>query len=138
MKVTKEQLQKLFEEDLQGQFPMELYVSSKILDFVSSERKENLERISFGKLLEVTNVEMQMLASAAQYLTGDRAQLLELKFVFIDNDTPIEISDETARILDKTGQFNHPLTGEKVINGRSKVFLMFGLGKNGLDIVTGE
>jgi hypothetical protein len=134
MNATKEHLQTMFNDDLASQFPMEWKASTRILDFVSSERKENLTHISFGKLFEVSGVDsMTKVAKTAQYLTGARAELLELKFEFVDGDFTVDVSYDDVHHLRETGEFKHPLTGELVVDAESKVFMYFGLGVNGLE-----
>ena len=135
MTVTREQLEQMFNDDLAGQFPWELHICLKILDFISSEKKENLNHITFRKLFELSNgPSMPTVTSAAQYLTGDRAQLLDIAFEFCSKSLIYPLTIDEVCTARSAGEFKHPITGELVDDWEHKILIYFILGVNGLEV----
>lgn len=101
----------------------------RILDYVY--KGANIyTHISFGslnQLLEGKFSEVEIL-KAIQYLCGDKVEVLDINFEFIDDDdTSYQIVKENVAEAIKTGYFVHPITGDVLEKAEfeSKIFSYF-------------
>lgn len=62
-----------------------------------------------------------------QYITGDKAHLLEIGFEFIDEDEIYQISKHDIHEAEKTGEFYHPDRGELVDEYEKNIYTYFTL-----------
>lgn len=119
-------------------FEKEKNICMDILDFLIESEEEALNRITFFDLFLATkslsSEEQNFVFKAAQYLTGDRAQLLEVAFEFRHNGLIYPLIIDDVYNARNTGIFKHPITGDDVDDFESKIVLYLVLGKKGKEL----
>lgn len=100
-----------------------------ILDYVYSN-KDSIRHISYGSLSSLTNgmFPIEHILMATQYLSGSKAQVLDLQFEFIDDDDEsYGVSKKELSDAYKNNFFIHPRTGEVIQKNdfEKKIFQYF-------------
>jgi hypothetical protein len=135
--MKKEQIIEFIDKDL-AFFPKEKSICRAIFNYICSENKQNLRHITFNTLKKQAGLlDAKDVITATTYLTGDRVNLLELKFEFIENDIVEDVAIEDVMQARKDKVFYHPHKGEIVSDFESKLFMYFSLGKNGETVTNG-
>lgn len=97
-----------------------------IVDFIANESDERLKHLTFGMLVNVSNIDSQLASKAIAYLSGDRAQILSMRFEFIDEKNEIYfIKTSTISEARKTGEFIHPELGIPVLDFEKMIYIYF-------------
>jgi len=65
--------------------------------------------------------------SVLNYLSGERARIIEMVFQFQDGDTFHELPFSTINKVHRTGAFQHPVTGEPIQDPKSKILMGYRL-----------
>ncbi len=99
-------------------------ITSCLIDFVinhPSTKHINLQLVK--QIANEPDIDDATIIHTLQYLSGERVRILELRFEFIDNDDPVDITKDEAKNALWGGV--NPLTGETDLDSAKKVFLYF-------------
>ena len=82
-----------------------------LAEYVFAHKKE-IKHLTYSSIAKVIGTQRpEMLLQVAQYLSGERVKLLEMKFELIIDDNIIPLDDETVYHAEITGSLIHPDTG---------------------------
>lgn len=110
-------------------------ICRSIVMYLANQTTESLRRISFGALSRAAGLkESAQVLPAVQYLSGARLHLLDIQYVFIDDDEEFEIHDEEIAEAKRTGVFYHPDLGERVPDFEKLIYMYFTLSADAADL----
>ena len=101
---------------------------SRILDHIFNEPCTNMAHMPFSSFRRIANnnrIKNETLLNLLFHIIN-RAELLDLKYEFIDDDEICySLPTETVKQAKSRGLLYHPDTGEPVISYQEKVFMYF-------------
>lgn len=104
-------------EDRQAIFCLAEYVFS---------HKEDIKHLTYSAISQLVDVRRpESLLKIAQYLSGERVKILEMRFELIIDDCITPLDDETIYHAEVTGLLIHPDTGYPVENYSNHVYPYF-------------
>lgn len=104
-------------EDQQAVFRLAEYIFA---------HKKDIKHLTYYAISQVVDIKRpEKLLQIAQYLSGERVKLLEMKFELIIDDCVTQLDDETVYHAETTGSLIHPETGYPVENYTRYVYPYF-------------
>lgn len=99
----------------------------KVLVYVVNYPAGKLSYITYGSLRKVigTDYRDEQLLLSIQYLCGDRASILNMKFELIDGSDTYIIPNEDVSSARTTGILIHPDKGERIDKYEEKLVIFF-------------
>lgn len=126
------------EQDLRAS-PEVMHLCLAIVEYLASKPSASLQRVSTGLLTQATGApDMKAVLPAIQYLTGDRLNILQPQFVFIQGTYEAEISLEDVADARESRKFYHPDRGELVPDFEKALHMYFTVGTDAADFAGGQ
>lgn len=99
-----------------------------IVIFIAANAEKNLNHLTFGMLLNAAGLNQnqgEILHRAIAYLTGARAQVLDIGYEFILDDFEHELESDEVEIFLATDTFYDPRTGQAVLDCAYHIYPFF-------------
>jgi hypothetical protein len=98
---------------------------SRLVEYVYARHKK-IEHLSYTQISKVMQIDRpDVLLRAAQYFSGERVKLLQMKFELIFENSIFLLGSEAVHDAEETGELIHPVTGNPVPNYEQHVFPFF-------------
>lgn len=98
---------------------------SRLVEYVYAHHKK-IKHLSYTKISQVMQVDRpDVLLRAAQYFSGERVKLLQMKFELIFENSICLLDNEAVYSAEETGKLIHPETGDPVPDYEQHVFPFF-------------
>lgn len=130
---------KLFDyihEDWGSESPIS-HACYKLINTIASGRPEDFAHLTFGSIYKLTgsSLEQGELIQTAQYLSGDKANLLTARFEYINEDESFVLSEENSSYAVNEDAIEHPETGQVIEGVKDDVFMFFELNLNNKELL---
>jgi hypothetical protein len=99
-----------------------------IVIFIAANAEKNLNYLTFGMLLNAAKLNQnqgETLHRAIAYLTGARAQVLDIGYEFILDDFEYELESDEVEMFLSTDTFYDPRTGQAVVECAHHIYVFF-------------
>ncbi|MEI2429055.1 hypothetical protein RDV84_23835 [Lysobacter yananisis] len=100
----------------------------RVVEFIEANHRDQLRHLSYAALKRISGVEHEAVIALAQYLSGARMGVLEMKFEFICGNYISEVEPAVLRQARLEGRFYHPKEGRPVDDFESCIFMYFAPG----------
>lgn len=86
----------------------------RLVEYVFTNKKD-IKHLTYSAIAQLADVRQpEKLLRMAQYLSGERVKILEMRFELIIDDCITPLDDETIYYAETTGLLIHPETGHSV------------------------
>lgn len=102
-------------------------ICASIADMIAADQSDARLHLTFSLLKKQTQPQNdQALMAAVQFLVGAQADILEMCFEFVDeNEQYYPLSTATVASAKRSGQLEHPDTGEVISDFASSILVYF-------------
>ncbi|MEI8607824.1 hypothetical protein P4S70_01285 [Enterovibrio sp. Hal110] len=109
----------------------------KLIAKIASGHPENFAHLTFNSIHRLTGSKLPQgdLIQIAQYLSGDRANLLNARFEYINDDENFVLSEENSYYAVNDDAIEHPTTGKVIEGVKDDVFMFFELNMNNVELL---
>lgn len=97
----------------------------RLAEYIFAHKKD-IKHLTYSAIAQLVDVRgPEKILRIAQYLSGERVKILEMKFELIIDDCITPLDDETVYHAETTGSLIHPDTGYPVENYSHHVYPYF-------------
>ncbi|CAH1195899.1 conserved hypothetical protein [Vibrio harveyi] len=113
------------------------YACYRLIAKIASGRPEDFSHLTFNSIYKLTGSKLAQkdLIQIAQYLSGDRANLLTARFEYISEDESFILSDENSYYAVNEDVIEHPDSGKVIEGVKDDVFMFFELNLKNSDLL---
>lgn len=100
----------------------------KLVNYLSQKKPTEVAHLTYSSFKSILDdeIETTVLLEILSYLSGDRANILDVHFELIDDfDNTFQLSSEDISDLMRTGVLAHPDTGIEIPSVKDKVLLYY-------------